>query len=194
MARKQTLVVLAAVLATIGIGTDVSVASAQTTAAATSSATVVASTLTVASPLTVAERTASAAVVASINHTRVSRGIPALWWGIRVTASAHGHNQWMAYDNTLSHQLPGEAPLGTRISAQGVAWTWVGENVGMAYSSQPTASALTAAALSLETMMMTEVETGHRANILSRNVFLVGVDVVYDTVSHWVWLTEDFAN
>ena len=188
--KKQTLVIIAAVLATIGIGTDVSVASAQTTAAVSSSAPVVASRLTVASPQT----QAAAAVVAAINRSRAALHIPVLWWGVRITNSAYLHSLKMDQFNTMSHQLPGEAPLGTRISAQGVAWTWVGENVGEAYSSSSTASALTAAALSLETLMMTEVYPGHRENILSRNVFLVGVDVVFDPVSHRVWLTEDFAN
>jgi uncharacterized protein YkwD len=190
MARKtQTLVIIAAVLATIGIGTDVSVASAQTTAALSAPAAhapgaspVVASRLTVSSPQTAA----AAAVVAAINHTRALRGIPALWWGVRVTASAHAHNLAMARANTLSHQLPGEASLGTRISRQGVSWTWVGENVGWS------SSLTTAAALSLEQLMMGDA--GHRNNILTRYASVVGVDVVFDTVHHKLWLTEDFAN
>ncbi|HEX4755781.1 MAG TPA: CAP domain-containing protein [Candidatus Dormibacteraeota bacterium] len=173
--KKQILVVIAVVLATIGIGSDVSVASAQTAPY---------SNVNVVSP----QQQAAAAVASAINSTRVAHGLPVLWWGVRVTGSAHGHNLWMAAYNTLSHQLPGEAPLGTRISAWGVAWTWVGENVGENYSMS------TAGALQLEQMMMTEVYPGHRDNILSRNVFLVGVDVVFDTVHHRLWLTEDFAN
>jgi uncharacterized protein YkwD len=190
MARKrQTLIIIAAVLATVGIGTDVSVASAHTTTAVSAPAAqapgaspLVASSLTVAS----AQTAAAAAVVAAINHSRAIRGIPVLWWGVRVTASAHAHNLAMEAANTLSHQLPGEASLGTRISRQGVSWTWVGENVG----ESPSLS--TAGALFLEQLMMGDA--GHRNNILTRYACVVGVDVVFDTVHHKLWLTEDFAN
>jgi uncharacterized protein YkwD len=186
--KKQTLVVLAAVLAAIGIGTDVSVASAQSAPAALRPATYVvaapapATTQTVAS----AERAAAAAVVAAINSSRAALRIPVLWWGVRVTASAHAHNLAMAAANTLSHQLPGEASLGTRVSRQGVTWTWVGENVGEG------PSFTTTDALTLERMMMGDA--GHRNNILSRYPSVVGVDVYFDTVHHKLWLTEDFAN
>jgi hypothetical protein len=37
-------------------------------------------------------------------------------------------------------------------------------------------------------------DSGHRNNILSRYAIVVGVDVVFDTVHHKLWLTEDFAN
>jgi uncharacterized protein YkwD len=189
MARKQTLVIIAAVLATIGIGTDVTFASAQTTAAVSAPAAqapgaspVVASTLTVSS----AQTAAAAAVVAAINHSRAALGIPVLWWGVRVTRSAHLHNLAMAAANTLSHQLPGEASLGTRISRQGVSWTWAGENVG------ESSSLTTSGALYLEQLMMGDA--GHRNNILTRYASVVGVDVVFDTVHGKLWLTEDFAN
>jgi uncharacterized protein YkwD len=189
--KKQILVIIAAVLAAVGIGADVTFASAQTTAAVSAPAAqapgaspVITSALTVSS----AQTAAAAAVVAAINHSRAIRGIPVLWWGVRVTASAHAHNLAMAAANTLSHQVPGEASLGTRISRQGVSWTWVGENVGEA------SSLSTAGALFLEQLMMTEVYPGHRDNILSRYPSVVGVDVVFDTVHHKLWLTEDFAN
>jgi uncharacterized protein YkwD len=190
MARnKQILVTLAAVLATIGVGTDVSVASAQTTTAVSAPATqapgaspLVASTLTVAS----AQTAAAAAVVSAINHSRAALGIPVLWWGVRVTRSAHLHNLAMAAANTLSHRVSGEASLGTRISQQGVSWTWVGENVGEG------PSFTTTDALTLERMMMGDA--GHRNNILSRYPSVVGVDVLFDTVHQKLWLTEDFAN
>ncbi len=181
MARKrQTLIIIAAVLATVGIGTDVTIASAQSAPAGQTP--VVASALTVSS----AQTAAAAAVVAAINHSRAARGIPVLWWGVRVTRSAHLHNLAMAAANTLSHQLPGEASLGTRVTRQGVSWTWVGENVG----ESPSLS--TSGALFLEQLMMGDA--GHRNNILTRYACVVGVDVVYDTVHHKLWLTEDFAN
>jgi uncharacterized protein YkwD len=186
--KKQTLVVLAAVLATIGIGTDVSVASAQSAAAAQRPAihVVTASAPATAQTVASAELAAARAVVASINRSRAALGIPALWWGIRVTASAYYHNRAMAAANMLSHQLPGEASLGTRVSRQRVTWTWVGENVGEA------PSFTTYDALLLERMMMGDA--GHRNNILTRYASVVGVDVYFDTAHHKLWLTEDFAN
>jgi uncharacterized protein YkwD len=92
----------------------------------------------------------------------------------------------MAAADQLSHQLPGEASLGTRVSQQGVGWSWVAENVG----ESPSLS--TGGALGLEQLMMRDA--GHRDNILARSATLVGVDAVYDTVHHMLWLTEDFAN
>lgn len=92
----------------------------------------------------------------------------------------------MAAGNQLSHQLLGEAALSTRVSAQGVPWSWVAENVG----ESPTFSS--GAALALEQLMLGDLP--HRQNILTGTGTLVGVDVVFDAVHHRLWLTEDFAN
>jgi uncharacterized protein YkwD len=184
-AHTRRIAVIAVVLATIGIGTDVTVASAsagQTPAPAGRAQSQLA-------PLTATSNTAAAAaasVLAAINHSRAVAHLPALWMGGRLVNGAHAHNLAMAAANQLSHQLPGEPSLGVRLSRQGVTWAWLGENVG----ESPSLSA--AGALYLEGMMMNSA--GHRANILSTRARRVGVDVVYDTVHHELWLTEDFAN
>ncbi|HEX4579890.1 MAG TPA: CAP domain-containing protein [Candidatus Dormibacteraeota bacterium] len=123
---------------------------------------------------------------AAINQSRAAVGLPALQWSSGLSRSAHLHNLAMASADQLSHQVAGEAPLGTRISQQGIAWTWVGENVGQS----PTLS--TAGALYLEQLMLGDAV--HRPQILTTLGTMVGVDVVFDTAHHMLWLTEDFAN
>jgi uncharacterized protein YkwD len=102
-------------------------------------------------------------------------------------ASAHKHNLTMIDNSGLSHQCPGEADLGTRITAQGVHWMACGENIGESGPHSNSTAALVAAAEGLTTAMYNEQppDDGHRRNILS-------TDVVRD--SHGtVWLTQDFS-
>lgn len=93
----------------------------------------------------------------------------------------------MAGANTLSHQLPGEASLGERVSVF-YAWSACGENV--AWNSQRSQ----AGALALETSMYDETppNDGHRRNILSTTFVDVGVDVIDDSTHGRIWLTTDF--
>jgi uncharacterized protein YkwD len=137
-------------------------------------------------PVPLGSSSAASAVFAAINQSRAAAGLPALRWSGGLSRSAHLHNLAMAAADQLSHQLPGEASLGTRVSQQGVGWSWVAENVG----ESPSLS--TGGALGLEQLMMGDA--GHRDNILARSATIVGVDAVYDTVHHMLWLTEDFAN
>ncbi|HEX4755780.1 MAG TPA: CAP domain-containing protein [Candidatus Dormibacteraeota bacterium] len=137
-------------------------------------------------PVPVSSSSAASAVFAAINQSRAAAGLPALRWSGGLSRSAHLHDLAMAAADQLSHQLPGEPSLGTRVSQQGVAWSWVAENVG----ESPSLS--TGGALALEQMMMGDA--GHRDNILASSATLVGVDVVFDTVHHMLWMTEDFAN
>jgi uncharacterized protein YkwD len=129
---------------------------------------------------------AAGAVFAAINQSRGGAGLPALQWSAGLGRSAHAHNLAMAAAGQLSHQLPGEAPLGTRVSRQGVPWGWAGENVG------ELGTLSSAAALVLEQLMLGDL--AHRLNILTNTGTMVGVDVVFDANQHRLWLTEDFAN
>jgi uncharacterized protein YkwD len=137
-------------------------------------------------PAPVGSASVASAMFAAINQSRAAAGLPALRWSGGLSRGAHLHNLAMAAADQLSHQLPGEATLGTRVSQQGVSWSWVAENVG------ESSSLSTGGALVLEQLMMGDA--GHRDNILARSATLVGVDAVYDTVHHVLWLTEDFAN
>jgi uncharacterized protein YkwD len=129
-------------------------------------------------------------VFAAINASRAAAGLRPLQWSAGLSRSAHAHNLAMAAADQLSHQCPGEASLGTRVSAQGVSWSWAGENIGMS------SSLSTGGALNLEQMMVNETPPNdpHRVDILTTTGTMVGVDVVFDTTHHTLWLTEDFAN
>jgi uncharacterized protein YkwD len=136
-----------------------------------------------------AEQQIARAVFQAINDDRAAAGRPPLAWNSGLARSARQHDLAMAAANTLSHQLPGEAPFGTRESQQGVAWTWAGENCG--YTSDRT----TAGALGIHRAMMAEQppDDGHRQNILTTTGNQVGVDIVLDSAHGRLWLTEDFA-
>lgn len=128
------------------------------------------------------------AVFNAINQSRAAAGLPALQWSSALANGAHLHNQRMAAANQLSHQLPGEPDLGTRISQDGIQWTWAGENIGL------TSDATVNGALGLHKAMMAEQppNDGHRQNILTTQGNMVGVDILIDGKGQ-LWLTEDFA-
>jgi len=130
------------------------------------------------------------AVFDSINNSRRAAGVRPLKWSSNLRDSAHQHNLAMARANTLSHQLPGEDSLGDRETAAGVGlWWWAAENIA------DSSSLTTQSALGLEADMANEQapNDGHRENILAGNADVVGVDVLFDTAHHTLWLTEDFA-
>jgi len=130
------------------------------------------------------------AVFDSINNSRRAAGVRPLKWSSHLHDSAHQHNLAMARANTLSHQLPGESSLGDRETAAGVTfWWWAAENIA------DSSSLTTDSALGLEAGMVNEQapNDGHRENILASNADVVGVDVLFDTTHHMLWLTEDFA-
>jgi uncharacterized protein YkwD len=143
-----------------------------------------------APPAPTSSSDASQAVFQAINQERAQEGLAALAWSGGLAESAHLHNLAMAGADELSHQVSGEASLGTRISDQGVAWSWCAENIGD-YSELSTAGAL-----AVESAMFDETPPNdeHRLNILTAQGTMVGVDVVFDPAHGWLWLTEDFAN
>lgn len=129
------------------------------------------------------------AVFQAINQSRAANGLAPLKWSSALAKSARQHDLAMQAANTLAHQLPGEADLGTRESQQGVHWTFAAENIG------ETTDQSVNGALGLHQAMMDEKppDDGHRQNILSKNANIVGVDVLIDVQHGKLWLTEDFA-
>jgi uncharacterized protein YkwD len=129
------------------------------------------------------------AVLDEMNDERISHGLPALKLNTKLTTAAHTHNLAMAKANTLSHQLNGEAALGSRVSAAGYSWSAVGENV--AYNSDRSQAGV----LALQKAMYNEKppEDGHRENILNAKFVHVGIDVINDSAHGKVWLVTDFA-
>jgi uncharacterized protein YkwD len=129
------------------------------------------------------------AVLDELNDERKSHGLPALKLNTKLTSAAHTHNLAMAKANTLSHQLKGEAALGSRVSDAGYSWSAVGENV--AYNSDRSQAGV----LALQKAMYNEKppEDGHRDNILNGKFVDVGIDVINDSAHGKVWLVTDFA-
>lgn len=164
-------------------------ASAASTAPTLATTTVTSTTTTSTSPMTTAELSDAKAVFHLVNNERAANGLPALKWNNTLAnCSAYNHSALMAADNTMSHQLPGEAYFADRITACGYKWSTVGENIGW------TTNMTAAGAKSIETSMYNEVppNDGHRLNILSTAFTQVGVAVVLDNTNHKLWLTEDF--
>jgi uncharacterized protein YkwD len=130
------------------------------------------------------------AVLKELNAERADHGLPALKMNSKLVDSAHTHNLAMAKANTLSHQLNGEAGLGSRVSAAGYHWSAVGENI--AYNSNRSESGV----LALQKAMYNEKppNDGHRENILNKSFIDVGIDVINDSTHGRVWLVTDFGN
>jgi len=128
------------------------------------------------------------AVLAELNAERANHGLSALKLNSKLVSSAHTHNLAMAKANKLSHQLSGEAALGSRVSAAGYRWSAVGENI--AYNSSRSQGGV----LAVQKAMYNEKppNDGHRRNILSKTYVDVGIDVINDSVHGKVWLVTDF--
>jgi len=137
----------------------------------------------------------SAQVLALINQARATAGLPALTVtaGLETTSSAH--NLLMADGCGLSHQCPGEPPIGTRETDAGIDWTAAGENIGEGGPVADTTAAIAAMAVGLTQSMLNEQppNDGHRLNILSTSFTHIGIAVYRDS-SGTVWLTQDFSN
>jgi uncharacterized protein YkwD len=134
-------------------------------------------------------------LLAQINQLRADHGLPAYTLLSGLEASAHKHNLLMMGSCGMSHQCPGEASLGDRISAQGVHWTSCGENIGYSGPHPNTNAALVSAAEGLTTAMYNEKppDDGHRLNLLSTSFHHIGIDVVRAS-NGTVWLTQDFSS
>lgn len=162
-----------------------------TTAVPTTTTTTVPTTTTAPTTTSTSslEVQAARAVFDATNAARTQAGLPVLAWNEALVRSGREHNLAMAAANQLSHQLPGEPGFGQRISAQGVRWTSIGENVGV------TSQRTVAGALSLHTAMINETppDDGHRRNKLSTSFTQLGVSVYLDAAHGRLWLTEDYA-
>lgn len=104
-----------------------------------------------------------------------------LRWDPAVARVALQHSEAMARDHRLSHtDAQGRSPA-ARMSAAGITWSMVAENVAMA----PSLAAV-------QKMMMSEppYQINHRGNILNRRLTRIGIGVVKSGDEFWV--TEDF--
>ena len=134
-------------------------------------------------------------VLALINQARSEAGRPAYTVSSGLDTSAARHTAVMAAGCGLSHQCPGEPPLGDRETAAGVHWTAAGENIGEGGPVADSTAAITQMAVGLTQSMLDEKppDDGHRLNILSSAFSHVGISVFRDS-SGTVWMTQDFSN
>ena len=162
--------------------------SAQPTGAASASA-------SSAAPTSAQNGTAAAQVLALINQSRATAGLPALTVTSGLEASSSAHNLLMADGCGLSHQCPGEPAIGGRETAAGVHWTAAGENIGDGGPVADTSAAIAQMTVGLTQSMLNEQppNDGHRMNILSTAFTHIGI-AVYRDGSGTVWLTQDFSN
>ena len=138
---------------------------------------------------------AASQVLALINQARARAGLPPYSLSAGLDSSAAAHNTRMATGCGLSHQCPGEPPLGTRETDAGVAWTSAGENIGEGGPVPDISSAIAQMAVGLTQDMLNEKppDDGHRLNILSSSFHHIGIAVSVDG-SGTVWITQDFSN
>ncbi|HEV2376908.1 MAG TPA: CAP domain-containing protein [Streptosporangiaceae bacterium] len=138
---------------------------------------------------------AIAAVFALINRARARARLPAYTTLPGLQVSSRRHNRRMADGCGLSHQCPGEPPLGTRLTNAGVSWTSAGENCGEGGPVTNTPAAIAQMATGLTRDMLNEKppNDGHRLNLLSSSFTHVGIAVVRGS-NGTVWLTQDFTN
>jgi uncharacterized protein YkwD len=141
------------------------------------------------------QQLAASDVLSLINQARAQAGLPEYSFLAGLNDSAAAHNARMADGCGLSHQCPGEPPLGTRETDAGVNWTAAGENIGEGGPVADTPAAIAQMAVSLTQDMLNEKppDDGHRLNILSSTFTFIGIAVTIDS-SGTVWMTQDFAN
>ena len=114
-----------------------------------------------------------------VNHERETRSLPKFQWDDHLAQSAAAHAKLVIQREELSHQFPGEAPLGERIGATGLRFNAAGENLAYA----PT---------------IEEVHTGlmnsppHRANILDPKYNAVGFAIV--PLNGELYVVQNFAH
>jgi uncharacterized protein YkwD len=134
-------------------------------------------------------------VLKLINKARAGAGLPGYTLSGGLRRSSRRHNDLMAQGCGLSHQCPGEPPLGARETAAGVPWTTAGENIGEGGPVPDTTAAITQLALTLTRDMLGEKppDDGHRLNLLNPAFHHIGI-AIYRGRSGTVWLTQDFSN
>ncbi len=98
------------------------------------------------------------------NRERAAQGLQSLRWDDTLAAAARNHAALMAQRNTLSHQLPGEAPLQDRARIAGARYTVIAENV----AEGPTAETIHSGWMH---------SPHHRANILDPDLTAIGIAV-----------------
>lgn len=133
-------------------------------------------------------------ILAQLNAARAAAGVSPLTMSDGLVRGAAKHSRLMAGTCGMSHRCPGEAELGARISAEGVRWSTVGENVGYGGPMPRTDAGIVSMGKQLTESMLAETppNDGHRRNILSAGFTHVGISL-YQDANGTVWMTQDFS-
>jgi len=121
---------------------------------------------------------AERALFNSVNHARREQGLPALRWNEALAEAAQRHAEEMARHNSVSHTLPGEPSLASRVTRAGAHFSWISENIVQS----------TSAAGAHEQFMKSP---NHRANILDGDMNSVGIGIAERHGQ--LFVVEDFA-
>ena len=112
------------------------------------------------------------------NRDRAAHGLAPLKWSAALAAAAQLHAARMARQNTLSHQLPGEAGLAVRASQSGAHFSTIAENVAEGPSAED-----------IHRQWMNSPP--HRANLLDPQLDSVGIAV--ENRNGTLFAVEDFS-
>ena len=102
---------------------------------------------------------------ASVNQARRAEGLAPLRWDGSLAAAARRHAQAMAEHGSAQHGFDGEPSLSERVKRTGAHFRWLAENVIQGPSPK-----------FIHAQFMRSPP--HRANILDRDMDLIGVGVV----------------
>jgi uncharacterized protein YkwD len=119
-----------------------------------------------------------AELLAAHNARHAAAGLHPLAASAKLQAAAQAHADLMARRGEMSHQLPGEADLGARLTAAGYSFLRAGENVARG---QRTVAEVMTSWLS---------SPGHRANILSAHYTQGGFAVAYGADGSPYWAVD----
>jgi hypothetical protein len=112
------------------------------------------------------------------NRERAAHGLSALKWSASLAGATHQHAVRMAQQNTLAHQLHGEAGLAERASQSGARFSSIAENVALGPSAE-----------SIHQQWMNSPP--HRANLLDPQLNSVGIAV--ENRKGTLFAVEDFS-
>jgi len=97
----------------------------------------------------------------AINRDRAANGLPPLKWDEALANAARQHAEAMAAQKAISHTLPGELSLPSRVTRAGARFSWLSENI----AAGPNAENIS------EQWMQSP---NHRANLLDADMDTIG--------------------
>jgi uncharacterized protein YkwD len=105
--------------------------------------------------------TAGQQLFQAINRQRAANGLPPLKWDEALATAAREHAEVMAAQKSISHTLPGEQSLPSRVTRAGARFSWLSENVAAGPNAQN---------ISEQWMQ----SPNHRANLLDADMDTIG--------------------